>query len=194
MAGRLPLPGLTSSRYFLALIEAGDAGIRRLFANFVLFLEFAALRFAVLANIHHHLCHFGDMRRIVIGKLLNRGARGNHVIDTHGTYGHPLVFALAQNLKIMLKTCLACFHAVGGSINQALVFFDMHMLMIGGLFGFFCGKCRIPGGSKHQASGCHFKHFSSVHGCSPKKLVNVLENSYEHTTVITKSERYLFRV
>jgi len=37
----------------------------------------------------------------------------------------------------------------------------------------FCGKYRIPGGGKHDPSGCHFKHFSSVHGLTSKKLINV---------------------
>jgi hypothetical protein len=102
------------------------------------------------------------MRRIVIGKLLDCGTRGDHLADTHGAYGHPLVFTLAQNLKIMVKACLTYFHAIGGSVDQALVL--MRMLMKGVLvLGIICGKRRIPGGGKDQSPGCSFKHFSSVH-------------------------------
>ena len=151
-----------SSRYFLALIEAGGAGIRRLFADLVLFLELAAFLFTICANIHHHLCHFGEMRRIVIGQLLDCGTRGDHLADTHGAYGHPLVLALAQDLKIMVKACLAYFHAIGGSVDQALVLMRMLMKCVLVLV-MICGKRRISGGSKDQSPGCSFKHFSSVH-------------------------------
>src|SRR3989338_1987262 len=92
-----------SPRYFLALLEAGVTRIRCLFALHMLFLEFAALLFAILADIHNHLCHLDQMRRVVAGKLLDRLTRGNHLVDAHGAYGHSLVLALAPQMDAMAE-------------------------------------------------------------------------------------------
>src|SRR3989338_10990264 len=99
LKGSATIPtSLASSRYFFTLLEAGVTRIRCLFALHMFFLEFTALLLAILADIHNHPCHLGEMRRVVAGKLLDRGARGNHLVDAHGAYGHSLVLAPAPQM------------------------------------------------------------------------------------------------
>jgi hypothetical protein len=99
------------NRYFFALVKASCTGIRRVFADLVFLLELAALDFTVAANIHCNFCHLGKMRRVVAGKLLNRSARGEHIVYQHGAFSNFLV-ALDQQFNAMLQACLAFFNAI----------------------------------------------------------------------------------
>ena len=115
------LPRQLSSDFF-ALFDAGKARLMALFAFCMMTCVLFARCGTLFARFDADFCQRRGQRRVLGGKVLQRAAQSQHLVDACCAVFHRSI-ALAQQSDAVCQTDLTCFNTVGSRFSGCFIGF-----------------------------------------------------------------------